>query len=194
MADARRDGENVDEPPVQRIALDQVQFKAMLADVTHQLRGHAGQIYAQANPRVVDPAGIAGKVRGALARQTIRARRGEQAEEDDEREGLANEEDGRRPHRFNNNNTNNNNNNNNHICQHDDSFGNLKLKIPPFQGKADLDAYIEWEQKMDALFKLQRFSEERKVRLAATEFERYAITWWQNLSSIRRRSDESITS
>ncbi|XP_013628485.1 PREDICTED: uncharacterized protein LOC106334699 [Brassica oleracea var. oleracea] len=47
---------------------------------------------------------------------------------------------------------------------------------------------------MDALFKLQRFSEERKVRLAATEFEGYTITWWQNLSSIRRRNDESITS
>ncbi|XP_013669098.1 uncharacterized protein LOC106373475 [Brassica napus] len=62
------------------------------------------------------------------------------------------------------------------------------------QGKADPDAYIEWEQKMDALFKLQRFSEERKVRLAATEFEGYTITWWQNLSSIRRRNDESITS
>ncbi|KAF2617301.1 hypothetical protein F2Q68_00041577 [Brassica cretica] len=99
MADARRDGENVDEPPVQRIALDQVQFQAMLADVTHQLRGHVEQIYAQANPREVDPACIAGKVRGALARQPIRARRGEQAEEDEEREELADEEDGRGPHR-----------------------------------------------------------------------------------------------
>lgn len=145
MADARRDGENVDEPPVQRIALDQVQFQAMLADVTHQLRGHVEQIYAQANPREVDPACIAGKVRGALARQPIRARRGEQAEKDEEREELADEEDGRGPHRFNNNN-NNNNNNHNHRRQHDDSFGNLKLKIPPFQGKADPDAYIEWEQ------------------------------------------------
>ncbi|KAF3604386.1 hypothetical protein F2Q69_00035388 [Brassica cretica] len=41
---------------------------------------------AQANPREVDPAGIAGEVRGALAQQPIRARRGEQAEEDEERE------------------------------------------------------------------------------------------------------------
>ncbi|KAF3531833.1 hypothetical protein DY000_02039996 [Brassica cretica] len=66
-----------------------------LADVTRQLRGHAEQIYAQANPREVDPAGIAGEVRGALAQQPIRARRGEQAEEDEEREELADEEDGR---------------------------------------------------------------------------------------------------
>ena len=29
----------------------------------------------------------------------------------------------------------------------DRNLGSIKMTIPPFQGKSDLDLYIEWEQK-----------------------------------------------
>ena len=35
--DARRDGEAVDEPVVQQIQLDQLQFEAMIAEITWRL-------------------------------------------------------------------------------------------------------------------------------------------------------------
>ena len=31
----------------------------------------------------------------------------------------------------------------------DSSLGNIKMKIPSFQGKNDLKAYLEWEKKME---------------------------------------------
>lgn len=57
----------------------------------------------------------------------------------------------------------------------DDKIGGIKLKIPTFYGKNDLDDYLEWEKKMKLVFDCQHFSEPKKVRLDATEFKDYAI-------------------
>ncbi|XP_056856447.1 uncharacterized protein LOC130505861 [Raphanus sativus] len=188
MAEERRDGDNAGEP-VQRIALDQLQFQAMIAEVTRQLQGHAEQIYAHVIPpnnELAGAAGVAGAggIREVAARQPIRARRAAPAVVADEQEEWAEDADDERPLRA-----------NNRRPHGEDHFGNLKLKIPSFQGKADPDVYLEWEQKIESVFKCQRLTEERKVRLAATEFEGYAINWWQNVSNIRRRDgDEQVTS
>ena len=53
----------------------------------------------------------------------------------------------------------------------------LNLKIPPFHGKADPDAYIEWEKKIELVFNCQHYSEIKKVQVAATEFYDYALSW-----------------
>lgn len=158
----------------------------MMAEVTRQLQGHAEQIYAQVIPpnnELAGTDGVAGVVGGArevAARQPIRARRAAPAGVADELEDVADE----RPPRF-----------NNRRHQREDNFGNLKLKTPPFQGKVDPDVYLEWEQTIKSVFKCRRLTEERKVKLAATEFEGYAINWWQNVSNIRRRDgDEQVTS
>ncbi|KAF8051103.1 hypothetical protein N665_1796s0001 [Sinapis alba] len=37
-----------------------------------------------------------------------------------------------------------------------DELAGLKLKIPPFHGKADLDAYLEWEKKIELVFHCQQ--------------------------------------
>ncbi|KAL0864644.1 hypothetical protein Bca101_043762 [Brassica carinata] len=79
MAQDGRDGGHVDEP-VQRIALDQVQFQALLADVVRKLRGHAEQIYEQANPLNDDSAGILAGAVGA-----VRADRREKLQKNHER-------------------------------------------------------------------------------------------------------------
>ncbi|KAF8099434.1 hypothetical protein N665_0244s0033 [Sinapis alba] len=71
-----------------------------------------------------------------------------------------------------------------------DNLGNLKLRIRPFHGKNDPDAYLEWEKKIELVFNCQQYTEERKVRIAATEFCGYAINWWEQIATTRRRNGE----
>ena len=40
----------------------------------------------------------------------------------------------------------------------DDRLGNFKLRIPCFSGTNNLDAYLEWEKKMELVFDCQKFS------------------------------------
>ncbi|KAF8105123.1 hypothetical protein N665_0162s0003 [Sinapis alba] len=44
-----------------------------------------------------------------------------------------------------------------------DNLGNLKLRIPPFHGKNDPDAYMEWEKKIELVFNSQQYNEEREA-------------------------------
>jgi hypothetical protein len=60
----------------------------------------------------------------------------------------------------------------------DRNLGSIKMKIPTFQGKNDLDAYIERERKVEHVFKCHNYSEKKKVKLAVVEFVDYALTWW----------------
>ncbi|XP_056854324.1 uncharacterized protein LOC130503779 [Raphanus sativus] len=66
----------------------------------------------------------------------------------------------------------------------------LKLKIPPFHGKADPDAYLEWEKKIELVFNCQHYSEIKKVQVAATEFNDYALSWWDQLVTNKRCNGE----
>ncbi|XP_056858062.1 uncharacterized protein LOC108834148, partial [Raphanus sativus] len=73
--------------------------------------------------------------------------------------------------------------------QHNELAG-LKLKIPPFHGKADPDAYLEWEKKIELVFNCQRYPELKKIQVAATEFYDYALSWWDQLVTNKRRNGE----
>ena len=52
---------------------------------------------------------------------------------------------------------------------------NIKMKIPPYQGRNDPDVYLEWERKVDLVFDCHAYSEEKKIKLAVVEFTDYAI-------------------
>ena len=76
----------------------------------------------------------------------------------------------------------------------DDDLGNIKVSIPPFMGKSDPEAYLEWEERMKMIFDCHNYSEAKKVKLAAMEFGHYALQWWTNEQNTRRRvGDELIT-
>ena len=64
------------------------------------------------------------------------------------------------------------------------------MKIPPFQGKNDPEAYLEWEKKVEFVFAYHGYSKRKKVKLAAIEFSDYAIVWWDQLMLTRRRNGE----
>ncbi|XP_035542985.1 uncharacterized protein LOC118346088, partial [Juglans regia] len=72
----------------------------------------------------------------------------------------------------------------------DNDLGNIKIKIPSFQGKNDPEVYLEWETKMEMVFDCHNYSEIKKVKLAAIEFTDYAIVWWDQLLINRRRNRE----
>jgi hypothetical protein len=72
----------------------------------------------------------------------------------------------------------------------DNDLGNIKIKIPYFQGKNDPEVYLEWETKMEMVFDCHSYSEIKKVKLAAIEFTDYAIVWWDQLLINRRRNRE----
>ncbi|XP_048604919.1 uncharacterized protein LOC125582326 [Brassica napus] len=70
----------------------------------------------------------------------------------------------------------------------DEGLGGVKLKIPTFDGKNDPYAFLEWERKIELVFDCQNFSEIKKVRLAAAEFVGYAINWYDQVVTHRRRN------
>ncbi|XP_056855766.1 uncharacterized protein LOC130505190 [Raphanus sativus] len=71
-----------------------------------------------------------------------------------------------------------------------DPLGGLKLKIPEFKGTADPEEYLEWEKKIELVFNCRDYTAEYKMKLAPTEFKEYALSWWDNLVTARRRAGD----
>ncbi|KAL4318322.1 hypothetical protein GQ457_18G007920 [Hibiscus cannabinus] len=65
-----------------------------------------------------------------------------------------------------------------------------EINIPPFHGKTDPEAYLAWEKKIEHIFECHNYSELKKVKLDAIEFVDYALIWWDQLTSSRRRNGE----
>jgi hypothetical protein len=72
----------------------------------------------------------------------------------------------------------------------DRNLENIKMKVPSFQGKNDLEAYLEWEKKVELIFGWHNYSEEKKVKLAVIELADYVIILWDQLVMNRRRNHE----
>ena len=72
----------------------------------------------------------------------------------------------------------------------DDNLGSIKSKIPEFKGRNDPEAYLEWEKRIENIFDFHHYSDRKKVKLAVTEFTEYALTWWDQMTTNRRRNRE----
>ena len=53
--------------------------------------------------------------------------------------------------------------------------------LPYFHGKDNVDAYLDWEMKIEQLFVCHHISEERKIPLAILRFQGYALYWWNSM-------------
>ena len=69
-------------------------------------------------------------------------------------------------------------------------MGSIKLKIPAIKGKTNPKAYLDWEKKVEMIFDIYRYSEEKKVKLVVMEFIDYAMVWWERLVVERKRNRE----
>ncbi|CAL1402444.1 unnamed protein product [Linum trigynum] len=72
--------------------------------------------------------------------------------------------------------------------EEEEDFRNLKISIPPFRGTINPDHWLDWERKVELIFDCHRYSEKKKVMLAALEFSEYALIWWDQLNTKRRRN------
>ena len=61
-----------------------------------------------------------------------------------------------------------------HNRQDEEKFGKLKFQMPKFKGEEDPIAYIDWELKVEKIFHIHNYSEEKKVAMASLEFTDYA--------------------
>lgn len=74
----------------------------------------------------------------------------------------------------------------------EDRIEGVKLNIPPFQGKSDPEAYLEWEMKIEQLFACHNYTKDKKMKEAAMELTDYALIWWNQLQRERARYKEPL--
>ncbi|KAK1601193.1 hypothetical protein QYE76_016777 [Lolium multiflorum] len=59
----------------------------------------------------------------------------------------------------------------------------------PGRGEADVEEYLTWELKIEKLWNLHpNYTEDRKIKLASSEFDGYALRWWDAL--VRNRQED----
>jgi hypothetical protein len=67
---------------------------------------------------------------------------------------------------------------------YDDGPPRPKFTIPQFHGN-DVEEYLNWDLKVEKLWHLHEYTEERKVQLASFEFEGLALIWWDHVCNAR---------
>jgi hypothetical protein len=72
----------------------------------------------------------------------------------------------------------------------DRNLESIKMKILSFQGRNDPEAYLKWDKKIELIFDFHNYSKEKKVKLVVIEFTDYAIIWWDQLVTNRRKNPE----
>src|SRR4051812_9636175 len=77
--------------------------------------------------------------------------------------------------------------------QDDDILSKPKFSIPKFEGSTDVEDYLTWELKMEKIWRLNDYSEDRKIKLASSEFDGYALRWWDSvLTEIQETGGQPI--
>ena len=62
--------------------------------------------------------------------------------------------------------------------------------MPTFSGTHDPEDYLTWELKVDKVFRMHNYSEEKKIHMVALEFDKYVLIWWEQVQNQRREYDE----
>ncbi|CAA7039460.1 unnamed protein product [Microthlaspi erraticum] len=66
-----------------------------------------------------------------------------------------------------------------------ENLGGYKIRIPPFHGNNNPDEYMDWEKKCEFNFNLHNISNINRVKLAVSEFNDYALRWWEQVVTAR---------
>ena len=70
---------------------------------------------------------------------------------------------------------------------HGRSYNDFKVDIPEFEGQLDPDVFLDWLQTVKRVFEFKDIPDERKVKLVALNFRKYASIWWCNVVTKRVR-------
>ena len=60
---------------------------------------------------------------------------------------------------------------------------NFRVELLEFEGKLDLDEFLEWLHTVERIFDYKEVPEDKKVKLVALRLRKYASLWWTNLCS-----------
>ncbi|KAD0267391.1 hypothetical protein E3N88_44532 [Mikania micrantha] len=63
----------------------------------------------------------------------------------------------------------------------------IKVDIPEYDGRLDPDEFIEWLRTVERVFDYKQTPDEKKVKIVALKFRKYASTWWFNVCSKREK-------
>ncbi|KAK1683645.1 hypothetical protein QYE76_044493 [Lolium multiflorum] len=59
-----------------------------------------------------------------------------------------------------------------------------------FEGGPNVEEYLTWELKIEKLWRLHEYTEDRKIKLASSEFDGYALRWWDGVTRARQEDNE----
>ncbi|KAK1661953.1 hypothetical protein QYE76_050112 [Lolium multiflorum] len=74
--------------------------------------------------------------------------------------------------------------------QQDNGLGKPKFSIPKFEGGADVEEYLTWELEIEKLWRLHDYTGDRRVKLSSSEFDGYALRWWDGVTRARQEDNE----
>ena len=63
--------------------------------------------------------------------------------------------------------------------------------MPKFSGANDPEAYLSWALKVDKIFRLHNYPEDKMIAMASLEFEDYALLWWEQVQIICQDNNEA---
>ncbi|VFQ89805.1 unnamed protein product [Cuscuta campestris] len=64
----------------------------------------------------------------------------------------------------------------------------FKVDVPTFEGKNDMDKFLEWLETVERVFDFKEVSDEKKVKIVALKFRKDASTGWSNTCTKWRRN------
>ena len=65
-----------------------------------------------------------------------------------------------------------------------------KFIMSSFEGTTEVEVYLAWELKVDKLFRMNRYSDQRKLDLVVASLDGYAATWWERYVQQRMERHE----
>jgi len=70
-----------------------------------------------------------------------------------------------------------------HRQQHNEEqcYDKLKFTMPKFNGSNHPEEYLSWALKVDKIFRLHNYEEEKKIAMASLEFLDYVLIWWEQV-------------
>ena len=57
-----------------------------------------------------------------------------------------------------------------------------------------MDAHLNWEMKIEQIFRCYEIRDDKKLKLATLEFQNYALVWWTNMVKDRKKYGEPLIS
>jgi len=67
----------------------------------------------------------------------------------------------------------------------------FKVEVPEYEGKLDPEEFSDWLHPVERVFEYKDIPEDKKVKLVALRFRKYASLWWTNLCANKVRERKS---